>query len=70
MRERLCTVYEVLIDVGDDSGAAADGTHVMRFKRRDEADRCAAVSKGPHGQPARVNVAEVSKRLAQRWGVA
>ncbi len=60
-------VYEVLYD-GAGSGPAGDGTYIFRSKSKREAD---AFAKGntTYGRPAKATLAEVPKRLAERWGL-
>ncbi len=65
---RPVTVHTVLIDIVG-PGVAADGTAVRRFKRRTDADACAARSTC-YGSPATVDTRDdVPRHLADRWGV-
>lgn len=62
------TIYEVLHDTGRDGGPAADGTVIARFSKLIDAQRFAD-SKTCYGRSASVSSVNVSRRLAQRWGV-
>jgi hypothetical protein len=63
-------VYEVLFD-GAEGGPAGDGTRVKRFGPKNEkAANDFAATATCYGKPAHVNVADVRRELAQRWGVA
>jgi len=60
-------VWEVLAD-GPGEGPAADGTFVHRFRSERDAKTFAATNT-VYGRPCNVNVDDVPRRLAQRWGV-
>jgi hypothetical protein len=66
-------VYEVLYHSDDPgsyyAGAAGDGSFIYRTRDAKEAARF-ATGKHCYGRPASVNVSEVPRRLAQRWGLA
>jgi len=66
-------VYFVLFHVRDESAQAyggpyGDGSFTRHFRRREDAERFA---KGLvyYAMPARVDVTDVSARIARRWGV-
>lgn len=62
-------VHEVIYDTGRDGGPARDGTAIYRSRDKGEAERFAA-SHTCYGSPATVESADVSRKLAQRWGLA
>lgn len=66
-------VYFVLFHVRDESkqaygGPSGDGLFTRHFRRRQDAENFA---KGLfyYAEPARVDVTDVSARIARRWGV-
>ena len=61
-------IYEVLYDVNH-PGPAADGTVIYRSKSKREAETFAS-TRTCYGKPAEALAANVSRRLAERWGVA
>lgn len=66
-------VHSVLFDGPENgpSGPAGDGTFIKRFGPRDaKAAETFASENTYYGRPAKVNVSQVSRRLAQRWGLA
>lgn len=65
---KLVKVFEVLAD-GKGAGPAGDGTFVRRFRSQREAEQFASTATC-YGQPATVTADEVSRKLAQRWGMA
>lgn len=66
-KEKLYRVYEVLADT-DSDGPAGDGTVVFRFRQKELAHRF-ALSRTCYGRPASVQVSDVPRRLAERYGV-
>lgn len=66
---KLVKVFEVLAD-GKGAGPAGDGTFVSRFRsERDAIDFASGKTLyGKRGVP--VTSVEVSRQLAQRWGLA
>lgn len=64
-------VYEVLFDGDSDgpAGPAGDGTFVRRFRSEREATSFAKQNTC-YGREAKAIRNEVSRRLAQRWGMA
>lgn len=60
-------IWEVLHDT-DGEGPTGDGTVIARFRRGDEAQRFAARNTC-YGRPSTADATEVTRRLAQRWGV-
>jgi len=65
------TIFSTVVDgpEGCSPGPAGDGTFVVRF--RAEKDMKAYVKdKTYYGRPAQYHKEEVSRRLAQRWGLA
>ena len=67
-RAKTIMVWEVLAD-GPGSGPAGDGTHVRRFRSEREAHTFAAQSTC-YGRPTEARLAEVPRRIAERWGMA
>lgn len=61
-------VYSVLYHDEKSAGPAGDGSHIMRFGNRAQADEFAK-GKVIYGKPASVEVDDVPRHLAQRWGV-
>ena len=59
-------VYEVVVDGPGDGGAAGDGSRVLRFSKRVEADD-AAEGATYYGKPATVTESEVDAKLLRRW---
>lgn len=69
MAEKLVKVWEVLAD-GPGEGPAGDGTHVYRFRSEREATEFAK-GKTLYGRDTvTADMVEVSRKLAQRWGMA
>lgn len=66
--KKLVRVYVVIAD-GKGEGPACDGTFVHRFRSQKEADDFAGKSTH-YGRPATVQVDEVPRSLAERWGCA
>jgi hypothetical protein len=64
-------VFEVLYYAGDDGpdGPAGDGSHIARFRSRQDAERFAS-GKTYYAEPASVSEVDATRKLAQRWGVA
>lgn len=62
------TVHEVLHDTAA-LGATGDGTQIYRTRNAADAQRF-AVAHTVYGRPAKVSTVEVTRRLAQRWGLA
>ena len=67
-------VYSVCYHVDDDhpqshGGAAGDGSFVVRFRSRVDAEAFAR-GKSYYGNDARIARDDVPRRLAQRWGLA
>lgn len=67
-KEKLCTVYHVLVD-GEGQGPAGDSTFIVRFRTESEANAFAAGKTG-YGKPATVHCGnDVPRRIAERWGM-
>lgn len=65
------TIYEVFYYDARNSGPAGDGSHVARFGRKADAERFAQGKRAGYGDgAATVDRVEVSRALAQRWGIA
>jgi len=63
----MVTVFEVIYD-GPGAGAAGDGTHIYRSRKRAHAEEFAR-GKTAWGRPTEVHEAKVSSALARRWGL-
>jgi len=70
MTTKTVTVHELIFhnDATPYAGAAGDGSFIQRFRSKTEAERFAA-SRHYYGKPCSVLTTDVSRKLAQRWGV-
>ena len=62
------TVYSVLYYDEKHAGPAGDGTHIMRFRRRADAETFAK-GREVYGKTATVDVDQVPQRIADRWSI-
>lgn len=67
MSARTVTVFEVIYD-GPGAGAAGDGVHIYRSRKRSDAETFARRNTA-WGRPTSVSEAKVPPALARRWGL-
>lgn len=67
MAKNTVTVYEIIHDIAR-PGPNADYTDIRRTRDKSEAERFAA-NHTHLGRPCQVQVAEVPKRIVERWGI-
>jgi hypothetical protein len=61
------TVHHVMHDT-DGQGPTGDGTVIARFRLAKDAEAFAKINTC-YGRPAKVQVDQVPRRIAERWGI-